>query len=237
VTDFFNLNRANFSTRSINQEINELIEAAAPPSENYRQYLGASAVGSACLRKIQFDWMCDPAFAVRTKDIFARGHFFEEKMRQHLIAIGFKFAPKERLGFKQVNGLFRGHGDGIIVAGPLASLAYPCLWENKCLKAQSWRAIERDGLNGIHETYAGQVALYQAYLGVTNPCLFTVVNADTCERLFFLMPFDAQLAQTMSDRAVTVIEATRAGELLPRAYDDPDGWHCKMCQWRERCWK
>ena len=34
------------------------------------------------------------------------------------------------------------------------------------------------------------------------------------------MPFDPVLAQTMSDRAVTVIEATRAGELLPRVTED-----------------
>ena len=40
--------------------INELIERAEPPSENFRQYLGASAIGSECLRKVQYDWMCDP---------------------------------------------------------------------------------------------------------------------------------------------------------------------------------
>src|SRR5262245_18415523 len=117
--------------RSINLEINRLIEAAEAPGGNYRHYLGASAIGSACLRKTQYDWMCDAAFAVRTKDIFARGHFFEERMRQHLIAAGFKFAAKEQLGFKQVDGLFRGHAEGLIVAGPLSSLLYPCLWENK----------------------------------------------------------------------------------------------------------
>jgi hypothetical protein len=37
--------------------------------------------------------MCDPEFPVRIKDIFARGHFFEEVTRQHLNAAGFKFAP------------------------------------------------------------------------------------------------------------------------------------------------
>ena len=52
-----------------------------------------------------------------------------------------------------------------------------------------------------------------------------------------LVPFDAQLAQAISDRAVAVIEATRAGELLPRVTEDPDDWRCKMCSHRERCWR
>jgi hypothetical protein len=232
-------NRSNLSDRPINQLINELIEGAEPPSENYRQYLGASAIGSDCLRKIQFDWMVDPIFPSRIKDIFARGHFWEDLTRQHLIAAGFKFAPPERLKFEAVNGLFRGHADGILIAGPqLPALRYPCLFEHKCVKAKGWKAIERDGLAGLYASYAGQVQIYMAYLGVTDhPALFAVCNADTAERLFFLVPFDAQLAQVMSDRAVTVIEATRAGELLSRVTENPNDWRCKMCAHRERCWK
>lgn len=230
------LNRSNLSSQSINELINELIEHAEPPSMNYRQYLGASAIGDECLRKIQYGWFCDPVLPSRTKDIFERGHFFEDPTRQHLIAAGFKFAPTERLKFEAVDGMFRGHADGIIEAGP-AALEYPCLWERKAVKDKGWKTIERDGLVGLYTNYAGQVAVYQAYLDVTNPALFTVISADTCERLHFVVPFDADLAQRMSDRAVMVIEASRAGELLPRAYDRPDDWHCKMCAHRERCWR
>jgi hypothetical protein len=232
-----NFNRANLSERPINALINQLIEQAVPPRENYRQYLGASQIGSECLRKAQYDWMCDPVLPARTLDIFERGLFFEDVARQHLIAAGFKFAPPERLAFQAVGGLFRGHADGVLIDGPqIPALRYPCLWEHKCLGAKGWRAVERDGLTGLYAPYAGQVAIYQAYLDVANAALFTVVNADTCERLHFLVPFDAQLAQVTSDRAVTIIEATRAGELLPRITEDPDDWRCKICPWRQKCW-
>jgi hypothetical protein len=231
-------NRANLSDRPINKLVNDLIERSETPSENYRQYLGASAIGSECLRKVQYDWMCDPQFPGRIKDIFERGHFFEDVTRQHLIAAGFKFAPAEQQEFKAADGLFRGHADGIIVAGPqLPALRYPFLWEHKCLGAKGWKAIERDGLTGLYAVYAAQVAIYQAYLDVTNPALFSVVNADSCERLNFLVPFDAALAQATSDRAVTIIEATRAGELLSRITENPEDWRCKMCSHRERCWR
>ena len=230
-------NRSNLSEQPISRLINELIESTAPPSPNYRQYLGASVIGTECLRKIQYDWFCDPEFPMRIQSIFARGHFFEEVTRRHLIAAGFKFAPTARCGFEAAHGLFRGHADGIIVDGPrVPSLCLPCLWEHKCLGAKGWRAIERDGLTGLYKVYAAQVAIYQAYLDLTNPALFSVLNADSCERLHFLVPFDAQLAQLTSDRGVAVIEASRAGELLPRISEDPEDWRCKMCSHCTRCW-
>ena len=63
------------------------------------------------------------------------------------------------------------------------------------MDAKGWRAIERDGLTGLYEVYAAQVALYQAYLDCTNPALFTVSTPTPASGLNFLVPFDAQLAQ------------------------------------------
>jgi hypothetical protein len=231
------LNRAILSAKPFNQRVNELIEAAEPPKPNNRQYLGASQIGAECLRRVQYDWLCDSQFPARKQDIFDRGHFFEGVSRRRLIAAGFKFASTARLKCEAAGGLFRGHADGILVAGPqIHDLIYPCIWEHKCLAAKNWRAIERDGLTGLYEVYAAQVALYQAYLDCTNDALFTVLNADTCERLHFLVPFNAGLAQITSDRAVTVIEATRAGELLPRITENRDDWRCRLCSHRARCW-
>ena len=109
------LNRMVLSERPINQRLNALIEAAEPPTPNDRQFLGASSIGSECMRRVQYDWMCDAQFPARTMDIFARGNFFEEVSRQRLIAAGFKFAPKAQLGSKSAGGLFRGHADGILI--------------------------------------------------------------------------------------------------------------------------
>lgn len=231
-------NRDNLAERPLSTLINELIEQAEPPGENFRQYLGASAIGAECLRRIQYDWMCDAQFAARTRDIFARGHWGEDVCRRHFVAAGFKFAPPEQLAFVAAGGLFRGHADGILIAGPpIPALRYPCVWECKTLGSKGWRAVARHGLKGLYASYAGQVALYQAYLECANPALFTALNADTCERLHFLVPFDAALVQMMSDRAVSVIEATRAGELLARVSEDPNDWRCKMCGHHARCWQ
>ena len=51
------------------------------------------------------------------------------------------------------------------------------------------------------------------------------------------VPFDAALAQRMTDRAVKVIGATEAEELLPRAFNDATHFECRMCAWQDRCWR
>jgi hypothetical protein len=40
----------------------------------------------------------------------------------------------------------------------------------------------------------------------------------------------------MSDRAVRVISATDAGEVLPRFSTTPTHQECRFCSWQERCW-
>jgi hypothetical protein len=235
VLDF---NRAILSAQSISVSINDLIERSAPAEVNERQYLGASTIGSECLRRIQYDWMCNPATPARTRDIFARGHFFEQLSREHLVRAGFQFAANEPLSFSAAGGLFRGHADGIITKAPaLLNIECPAIWEHKALGRKGWTALERDGLEKAHPAYAAQIWIYQTYLGAASPALFTAVNADTCERLHLLLPFNAEQAQAWSDRAVVVIQATRAGELLPRVTKDPDDWRCRLCGHRARCWR
>ena len=235
-----NLNRHTLSLEPINVELNNAIErAAATTAELPRPYLGASIIGHDCARRCQYEWWCAPELPARVRAIFDRGHHAEQRTRQQLIAAGFKFAPDEACAFSAAGGALRGHADGIIIHGPDlpgAYLIFPLIWEHKCTNAKNFRAIERDGLIKAFPQYAAQVALYQACLDVTNPALFTVTNADTCEWLHLLVPFNAERAQYWSDRAVNIIEATRAGELLPRAFDDPEDWRCRICGHRERCW-
>jgi hypothetical protein len=239
-----NLARANQSNNSLNLAINACVEQASArkhSDDRPRGYLGASLIGDECLRKIQFEWVVAmTTFPARVRSIFARGHFFEAESRQLLIDAGFVFAsPPEVLGFRAVNGLIAGHADGIIVDAPAVPglcLATPALWENKALNAKNYRAVERDGLAKVFPRYAAQVALYQNFLNLReNPALITIVNADTCERLYFTVPFDARRAQEASDRAVQVIEATRAGELLPRLDQSLEDFRCRLCSFRERC--
>lgn len=235
-------NRENLAGETINTEINTLLDAAAlsEQREERRTYLGASGIGSECLRRVQYDWQVDPVHPARTKRIFSRGHMFEEITVKALGQAGFRIERgTPATAFSAANDTFKGHCDGIIKAGPIVTgMAFPCLWEHKALGSSGWRKLEKDGLRKAYPQYYDQCQLYMAYLGLDeNPALFTAVNADNCHILHIAIPFDPEAAQAASDRAVSVIKATQAGELLPRITEKgPTDWRCKMCSHSERCW-
>jgi hypothetical protein len=235
-------NAANESASDFNKTVNELLNAAALAEEREarRNYLGASSIGSECLRKIQYDWRFDSVFPARTKRIFARGHLFEEISVKALGQAGFRMERHTpATEFSAAGGNFKGHADGIIVAAPESSgLKIPCLWEHKALGDAGWKKIEKYGLKQAYPVYYDQCQLYMAYLGLdANPAVFSAVNANTCEMLHVLVPYNGAAAQAASDRAVTVIKATQAGELLDRIAKAAEDWRCKMCSHKERCWE
>ena len=237
------------STASVSGQISELVDAGlqrARARQSVRHYLGASRLGVACERALQYEFAQAPVdygrdVQGRILRIFERGHVNEECMVRWLRDAGFDLrthkADGEQFGFSVADGRLQGHSDGVFVGGP-EGFAYPALWENKCLGSKSWRDLEKNRLAISKPVYAAQVALYQAYLELhEHPAIFTAVNADTMEIYVELVPFDAALAQRMSDRAVKVIKATEAAELLPRAFADQTHFECRMCAWQDRCWR
>ena len=239
---------------SINAAIDAALVArnrAQPP----RRYVSTSGLGRECPRQIQYDYLAVPKdegreFEPSTLRIFEAGHRGEDVVAAWLRAAGFDLRTQRsdgrQFGFSVLDGRFRGHIDGCLVAGPVA-LAYPSLWENKTLGPRSWKDVVKRGVVLAKPVYAAQMALYQAYLDLPNPALFTALNRDTWELYCELVPFDAALAQRMSDRAVEVVRASDAAELLPRAAavrtsvvcrggKTAGEWH-PACPWQDRCWR
>jgi hypothetical protein len=40
----------------------------------------------------------------------------------------------------------------------------------------------------------------------------------------------------MSDKAVNIIKAIEAGELLPRSFSSREWFECKTCTYQQKCW-
>lgn len=240
------------SSASISGQTTALVDAGmqrARASQSPREYLGGSRLGASCERALQYEFARAPVDPGRETQgrllrIFERGHVMEDCMVAWLRDAGFDLRTRkancEQFGFSALGGRLQGHVDGVVVAGPDLGhgSGYPALWENKCLGSKSWRELEKNRLAVAKPIYAAQVAVYQAYLELhEHPAIFTAINADTMEIYTELVPFDAALAQRMSDRAVKVISATDAGELLPRGFNDSTHFECRMCQWQDRCWR
>ena len=238
--------------------LNAVIDAALTAESAVRtprDYLGGSRLGHPCERALQFEFAGAPKdegrdFNGQTLRIFAIGHALEDLAVAWLRVAGVDLYTRKgnrpdggQFGFEVARGRIRGHVDGIIAAGPDdLGLACPALWECKTMNAKNWRACVKDGVAKSKPVYAAQIALYQAYMDASipglasNPALFTAINKDTAELHHELVPFDADLAQRMSDRGVRILQATDAGELLPRIATSVDFFECRMCPWANRCW-
>ena len=248
-----------FNSRSqaglvINAAIDTALEqdnAAQAP----RSYLGGSRLGHACERALQFEYLQAPkdegaGFDGRLLRIFAIGHALEDLAVAWLRGAGFQLFTRKgdqpdapQFGFSIVGGRIRGHVDGVLAGGPnIPGMAFPALWECKTMNAKNWRETVAKGVVASKPVYSAQIALYQAYMEGTvpgisgNPALFTAINKDTAELHHELVPFDGELAQRTSDRAVRILRATDAGELLPRMTSDPQFFECRFCPWKMRCW-
>jgi len=217
-----------------------------------RAYLGASRLGVACDRALQYEYLQAPVDPGRelsgtTLRIFEAGHVFEDLAIRWLRLAGFELYTEtsqgKQYGFSVAGGRIQGHVDGILAAGPEhLRLGYPALWECKSLNNKSWKDTVKHGVTRSKPVYASQIALYQAYMepqvpGISkNPALFTAINKDTAEIYFEQVPFNGELAQRASDRGVRILQASDAHELLPRLANDPTHYECKFCAWQDRCW-
>ncbi len=217
-----------------------------------RRYLGGSRLGVECIRALQYEYRQNPVDPGRETPgrvlrIFEVGHVLEDLAIRWLRLTGFEIYTRRRdggqFGFSVADGRIQGHVDGIIAnAPPSLCLSFPMLWECKTMNDKQWRDTVKRGVAVAKPIYAGQMATYQAYMepsipGISNnPALFTAINKDTQELWFECVPFDAGLAQRLSDRAVQVIQATEAGETLPRGSVSPTFYTCKACAWQDQCW-
>lgn len=234
-------------SRDVSERVNDFIDAAffaKRAAEARREYVGASSIGKECLRAVQFGYagvpIDDGRITGKTLRIFDVGHVFEDTVGKWINAAGFELeivdpSTGKQFGFSVLDGKGSGHLDGILRGGPVP-LVYPCLWECKSLNDKSWQDVKKRGVTVSKPVYAAQIALYQAYLDLPAPCLFTALNKNTEELHHELVPFDQQLAQAMSDRMAQVVHSTAAKQLLPRAHSSADYFECKWCDHHKTCW-
>lgn len=234
---------------SLSDKINAIIDAALE-SENAaqkpRDYIGPSAIGYSCERQVQYGFMGAAKdegsdYKGGTLRIFQAGHVYEDVTIAEFRKAGFDLRTRKadghsQIGFSAAGGRLRGHCDGVFVSGPPV-FDYPALFEHKALGSKTFNKMKKDGVAVAAPYYAAQIAMYQAYLDLTeNPAVFVCRNRDNQELYVELVQFDCALAQRMSDRAVRIIQATDAGELLPRIAAARDYFECRNCAYELRCW-
>jgi len=94
------------------------------------------------------------------------------------------------------------------------------------------------GTSSTLTTFQQNINIAQFHIedgGALNWSLDAWHSQNNTELYFELIPFDQNLAQKMSDKAVNILRATEVHELLPKISSDPAYFECRFCPWSNRC--
>lgn len=197
---------------------------------NVRDYIGASSIGSDCLRQIWYEFKGTKAEGVpaKTTRTWAIGKHLEGLVLDWLEMAGVKIARtwydlvSKRLPF------FKGHVDSVWIdkdGNPKAIL------EIKTAKDASFTAFVNKGVKGWNPQYYAQIQSYMGMSGIFSTYILAL-NKDNSDLSDELVKFDADFYQKMEDKALMISEAYGPP---PRVHSSPIWYQCKMCKYRKVC--
>jgi hypothetical protein len=218
-----------------------------PRSE--RGYLGGSALGEPCHRKLWYDYRgfikkLPPA---RVRRIFQMGEDVERNTLKRLRAIpGVQVLAVNPETGKQWEvskhgGHVKGHYDGIIRAPHHLPTDEWYLLEIKSMKeegAQGFRTLKKSGVRIAHPKYWAQMQFYMAESqSGTRPlskALFYVENKGDSDVHAEIVEHEPMAGLMYGEVARKVIEAS---EPPAREYAKPEFFACRFCDHRGSCWE
>lgn len=215
-------------------------------AEPARGYLGMSAVGGPCERRLWygFRWCLSSSFNAATLRRFEDGHRGEDLMADRLRAVPgitlHTIDPRtgHQFGFRDIGGHLRGHCDGRIT-GLLQAPKTEAVWEHKNTNEKKQGELtklkhekgEKAALAEWDATYHGQAQLYMHYSGLTRHYL-TCSSPGERSTVSVRTNADAKVAKPLIERARRIITAQ---EPPPRISERPDWYECKWCGFHAVC--
>lgn len=210
-----------------------------------RPYLGASAIGDPCSRKLWYSlrWAAPKRFGASTLRRFEDGHRGEALMAARLRAVPGVILSTEaddgrQWGFEEHEGHFRGHCDGFI-KGLLQAPKTPHVWEHKsCNEAKQKKLAklktekgEKEALAHWDPIYHAQAQVYMHAFGMTRHYL-TCSTPGERETVSVRTNYEPAFAQPLIEKAKDIIVSDRPPTRLS---EDPTNYLCKWCDYHSVC--
>lgn len=215
-------------------------------AEKPRAYLGMSAIGDACSRKLwyRFRWVDRDRFDAESLKRFDDGHRTEalviERLRKvpGVTLIDRDPATGRQIGHSDLDGHFRGHEDGEI----LGILQAPKTWhvfEGKATAEKKFNELkkiiftygQKAALRKWNPVYYAQAVLYMSYSALTRH--YTVV-ATPGGRNWLGIRTNADEAHAIELRAKAE-RIVRAESPPVRLSETPDRMECRYCSFADIC--
>lgn len=216
-----------------NSTVKRIYEHWESKSENRRPYLGASAIGTECERKLWlgFRWCFTTKFDGRMLRLFNRGHREEPVFEEEMRAIGCQLEGTQHEEVAH-DGHFKMHCDGAI----LGLVEAPKTWhvaDFKTMSDKSFKKFEKcktdDDFAEEYPTYHGQLHVEMEMMGLTRAALIAV-NKNT-DHLHMLRLKENGAGAYYLEKAGRIIHAT-----APEAHDrNPTDYRCRFCDSHSVC--
>ncbi|HWL54298.1 MAG TPA: hypothetical protein VNQ90_17795 [Chthoniobacteraceae bacterium] len=205
-------------------------------AEPRRRYLGMSAIGEECERRLWYSFRhaAQEDFPGRLYRLFNRGHREEEIIAEELRGIGCTVLLEDengkQFGFSGVGGHFKGHMDAAILGVPEAPKTWH-LGEFKTHSAKLFADLAKKGVQAAKPVHYAQMQIYMRKSGMTR-ALYYAVNKDTDEVYVERVRYDAAFAAGLEAKAERIITATKPPARIAERRDD---FRCKFCPAKSLC--
>lgn len=206
-------------------------------TERPRAYLGASAIGDSCPRKLWmgFRWVKDQSFDGRLLRLFATGHLEEPRMIADLQRIGITAIDVDdrtghQFAIQYHGGHFRGHADGVA----LGIISNPTTWhllEFKTHNDKSFTQLVAKGVADSKQQHYAQMQVYMHGLELSTS-YYLAKNKNNDELYGEVIPYNPVAAQDYIDRAGRIIFDAEPSQ---RVSDKPSWYECKWCHYSDYC--
>lgn len=212
-----------------------------PEEKGPRKYLGLSALGDECKRKVWLQWrQCAiPQFPARLLRLFRRGHREEAALIFLLRGAGFEIFEHDSEGkqFKvtELEGHLSGHMDAVGKAPKelWEAIPHPFLIEVKTYNDKRYNELCKRGVAVSDPKYYYQM---QGYMGLKKlkAALFCAVNKNDDSLYFEWVRFDRRSFNRLMETAQDLVNAT---EPPPKISNTPSFYQCKWCELNGVCHK
>jgi len=207
-------------------KLTKIIEKFEYPVEEKRNYIGASSIGSDCLRQIWYEFKGEKGEPVtnklkRTWDI---GKTLETYITNLLMDAGVSVCNRQLDCEDPEFPYFKGHMDGLL-------LDLVALLEIKTANDASFNIFVKNGVKKWNPKYYAQL---QAYMGMSkvNSAYILVLNKDNSDIWDELVLFDEVVYEKLKEKARMIYEAQIPP---PRINNSPIWFQCRVCKFKKVC--
>lgn len=196
--------------------------------DDQRDYIGASSIGSDCLRQIWYQFKGVKAQRVPTKfrRTWAIGKNLESLVIEWLTNAGVKVDKTNKTYHAKNMPYFQGHFDGIVIFGQKQSIL-----EIKTAKDASFKIFVKKGVKAWNPQYYAQIQSYMGMSGIHSTYIL-VLNKDNSEISDELVTFDEDFYNKLVDKAIMISGAN----IPPPKINGSALWYqCKMCKYNKVC--